>query len=62
MAEEREDKQNKTKKEEEEETYLKICQKCTKFFTNEQAYLTHCRIKHDEGEKKVASEEEGSEE
>jgi hypothetical protein len=52
---------NRTKKEE-EEPYLKSCEKCTKFFTNQQAYETHLRIKHEDQERKEPSEEEASDE
>lgn len=37
--------EHRTKKEE-EEPYLKSCEKCTKFFTNQQAYETHLKMKH----------------
>lgn len=36
---------SRTKKEE-EGAYLKSCEQCTKFFTNQQAYETHLRMKH----------------
>ena len=53
--------QHRTKKEE-DEPYLKSCQKCTKFFTNEQAYETHLKMKHEEAKKDQEEEEqEGSE-
>lgn len=54
--------ENYTKKEE-EEAYLISCEKCTKFFTNQQAYETHLRMKHEEPqqERKEPSEDEGSE-
>ena len=49
--------EHRTKKEE-EEPYLKSCEKCTKFFTNEQAYETHIKMKHEEAKPRQESEGE----
>lgn len=47
--------QEQRAKKEEDEPYLKSCEKCTKFFTNEQAYETHLKMKHEDPKKKAPS-------
>jgi hypothetical protein len=46
MSEDQSD--HKTPKKEEDGPYLKSCEKCMKFFTNEQAFETHLKMKHEE--------------
>lgn len=43
---------NSHTKKEEDAPYLKSCEKCMKFFTNEPAYETHLKMKHEEVEEK----------
>lgn len=59
------DKADHHTKKEEDAPYLQNCEKCMKFFTTEQAYETHLKMKHEEHDEKEGSEEEeeeGSEE
>lgn len=49
-------------KKEEEAPDLKSCEKCMKFFTNEFAFLTHLKMKHEQSQPEQASSEEQEEE